>query len=588
MKNPVFKSKIIVQRIHVNSEFRLLRGEKVDETKVKPVACQRRRWYHHGKRKNVEQNAKRIVMHHTLNKKIIIGVIVIIAPILGLIFIWIGANLLKQAKDQTLEKARAVSDNIILTRQWITDCNGGVFVPVDSSGARKIDHKTEWQIKTPSGALQMFTPSMVTKKLSQYSTKKESYSMKLSSLDPISIDNKADEFETQALNHFKHKGVSEFYRFTDFHCDFMVPLYNTKGCVKCHKRDKKIASSIIGGLRVTVPYHQTKKILKQNAFIFGGAGIFIIFVVIGFLIFMINKVVLMPLKELEKKGSQISSGNFDARVEIQTNDELEVLGHNFNMIASSLGKNHEQLEKKVAMATKDLAKANQELLKLDQLKSDFLANMSHELRSPLTAARGGVTYLERTIQNPDAFQYLTIVEKNLARLTWLINNLFDFTKLEAGKIEWEFNKENITTLVEEVIEIMRPTAMGKNIRVEFINPGDFYVLIDLERMEQVLINILDNAIKFSPDNAMIRIGLEKAGDSVEIFIKDQGPGIDEKLHNTVFEKFYRGKNSKQKTGSGMGLAISKAIVQAHEGQIYIKSQSGNGACFYIALPEHKG
>jgi nitrate/nitrite-specific signal transduction histidine kinase len=146
----------------------------------------------------------------------------------------------------------------------------------------------------------------------------------------------------------------------------MVPLYNTKGCVKCPKRDKTIASSIIGGLRVTVPYHQTKKILKQNAFMFGGAGIFIIFVIIGFLIFMINKVVLMPLKELEEKGSQISSGNFDARVEIQTNDELEVLGHNFNMMASSLGRSHEQLEKKVSMATMGLEKANRELLKLDK------------------------------------------------------------------------------------------------------------------------------------------------------------------------------------------------------------------------------
>ncbi len=523
-------------------------------------------------------------MYHSLNKKIIIGVILIIAPILGLIFFWIEADLLKQAKSQTLEKARVVADYVVLTRQWIVDCNGGIFVPVDSHGAKDIDYKIKCQIKTASGALQMFTPSMVTKKLSQYSTQNESYSMKLSSLDPISIDNKADDFETQALKHFKNKGVSEFYRFTDFHCDFMVPLYNNKGCVKCHKRDKKIASSIIGGLRVTVPYHQTKKILKQNAFIFGGAGIFIIFVIIGFLMFMINKVVLVPLKELEKKGSQISSGNFDARVEIQTNDELEVLGHNFNMMASSLGRSHEQLEKKVSMATMDLEKANRELLKLDKLKSDFLANMSHELRSPLTAARGGVTYLERTIQNPDAFKYLNIVEKNLTRLTGLINNLFDFTKLEAGKIEWEFNRENITTLVEEVIEIMSPVAMEKNISVDFVNPGNIYALIDLERMEQVFVNILDNAIKFSPDKSIIQIGLEKTEGRVEIFIKDQGPGIDEELFENIFEKFYTGQKDQHNKGSGMGLAISKVIVNAHEGEIRVKSRQGSGVSFYILLP----
>ena len=531
----------------------------------------------------------RNTIKHSLNKKFIIGVIVIIAPILGLIFTWIGANLVKQAKAQTLEKARIVADTIILTRQWVTDCDGGIFVPVQSLGAGNIDDIIQCRFNTPMGTLQMFTPAMVTKKLSQYSMEKESYSVKLSSLYPISIDNMADDFEEQALRRFKHEKIKEVYRFTDFSCDFMVPLYRTRGCIKCHTSEnqgpeKITMSSIIGGLRVTVPYLETRKILKQNALMFGGAGICITVLIIGFLMFMINKVVLNPLKELGDKSRQISSGNPDARVAIKTNDELELLGHNFNMMASGLAKNHEQLEKKVSMATKDLAKANKELLKLDKLKSDFLANISHELRSPLTAARGSITYLERTIQNPDAFQYLTIVEKNLTRLTRLINNLFDFTKLEAGKIEWEFNRENITILIEEVIEIMSPIAMEKDIRVDFVNPGSVYALIDLERMEQVLVNILDNAIKFSENSRTINIGLEKTGDRVEIFIKDQGPGIDENLFENIFEKFYTVENHKQHKGSGMGLAISKAIIHAHEGDINIKSTLGQGSCFYIILP----
>ncbi len=528
-------------------------------------------------------------MKHSLNKKFIIGVIVIIAPILGLIFTWMAANLVKQAKAQTLEKARVVADTIILTRQWVTDCDGGIFVPVQSLGAKNVDDIIPCRFNTPMGALQMFTPAMVTKKLSQYSMEKKSYSVKLSSLYPISSDNMADDFEEQALTRFKQEMIKEVYRFTDFSCDFMVPLYRTRGCIKCHTSEnqgpEKIAiSSIIGGLRVTVPYLETRKILKQNALMFGGAGICITVLIIGFLMFMINKVVLNPLKELEDKARQVASGNPDARVAIKTNDELELLGHNFNMMASGLAKNHEQLEKKVFMATKDLAKANQELLKLDKLKSDFLANISHELRSPLTAARGSITYLERTIQNPDAFQYLTIVEKNLTRLTRLINNLFDFTKLEAGKIEWEFNRENITILIKEVIEIMSPIAMEKNIRVDFINPGNIYVLIDLERMEQVLVNILDNAIKFSKNNSTINIGLEKTDDRVEIFIKDHGPGIDENLFENIFEKFYIVDNNKQHKGSGMGLAISKVIVHAHEGEIKIKSNLGVGSSFYIILP----
>jgi signal transduction histidine kinase len=523
-------------------------------------------------------------MKHSLYKKLIIGVIIIITPILGLIFILIGTNNLKQAKAQTLEKARVVADTIILTRQWVTDCNGGVFVPTDSPGASKIDYKIQCQIDTPYGLLQMFTPSMVTKKLSQYSMETKSYSIKLSSLDPINIENKADDFENEALTRFRHEKISEVYRFTDFSCELMVPLYKTKGCVKCHTRKEMKISSIIGGLRITVPYEETRKILKQNALIFTGACICITVLIIWFLLFMINKVVLKPFKELEGMGREISAGNLDARVDLNTDDEFELLGHNFNAMALSLAHNHEQLEEKVSIATSDLAKANKELLKLDKLKSDFLANMSHELRSPLTAARGSITYLERTIQNPDAFQYLTIVEKNLKRLTWLINNLFDFTKLEAGKIEWEFNRENITVLVEEVIEIMSPVAMKKNISVEFVHPGNIHILIDLERMEQVLVNILDNAIKFSYSNSIIEIGLEKKSNHVEIYIRDQGPGIENNLFERIFEKFYTGKNDQPNKGSGMGLAISKAIVTAHQGKINVKSKLKQGSCFYVRLP----
>lgn len=527
--------------------------------------------------------------YYSLNKKIIIGVIVIIAPILGLIFFWIEANLLKQAKVQTLEKARVIADYVILTRQWITDCNGGVFVPAKSDGAQNIrfeemEYVLNCQVKTPTGILQMFTPSMVTKKLSEYSSANKSYSMKLSSLNPINPENMADPFERRALIHFEKNSANEFYNFSNQHCDFMVPLHSTRGCLKCHEDFDVINAGVVGGLRVTVPYDETRKILRQNAMILGGSSFGIIAIIIAFLIFMINKVVLSPLKVLEETGRQISSGNLSARVSINTRDELEFLGHNFNTMASTLEKNHEQQEKKITLATQDLAKANKELLKLDKLKSDFLANMSHELRSPLTAARGGVNYLERTIQNPHAFQYLSIVEKNLARLTWMINNLFDYTKLEAGKIEWEFQKENITTLVEEVIEIMSPVAMKKKITVDLTYPGDIYSCIDLERMEQVFVNILDNAIKFSDEGTAISICLEKKTDHVRVSIKDQGPGIKDNLFDNIFEKFYTGESSQPNKGSGMGLAISKAIVSAHHGEITLKSELGKGACFEVILP----
>lgn len=525
-------------------------------------------------------------MIRSLNRKIILGVVIIIVPILGLIFILVEINLINQAKTNTIEKARVVANNIILIRQWITDCKGGVFLRTDSNGALDMQCKIKYRLNTPIGTLQMFTPSMVTQKLSQYSIKEKLYSFRLSSLDPINSINQADDFEKNALQQFEKENNTEIYQFTDSSLDFMVPLYKSEGCAKCHTNKNSGPSKIIGGLRVTIPYTQTRKFLNRNALMLGGASICITFITIGVLLFLINIIVLKPLKELEIKSREISQGNLDARVTINTNDELERLGNNFNTMASNLSQGRDRLKEKISNATRELARANKDLLKLDTLKTDFLTNMSHELRTPLTAAKGSITYLERTLQEPDALKYVGIVEKNLSRLTWLVNNLFDFTKLEAEKIDWEFNKENISQLVEEAIEIISPIATKKNVSIEFHNPGDIYAVIDLERIEQVLINILDNAIKFSMRNTIVEVNLKKDNKHITISIKNYGQGIDPQHLNNIFKKFYTGgkKSEQNKEGTGLGLAISKAIVNAHKGKIKVKSIPGNSTCFYVILP----
>ncbi len=525
-------------------------------------------------------------MIHSLNRKFIFGVIIIIVPILGLIFIFIEINLIKQAKTHTIEKARVIADNIILLRQWVTDCKGGVFIPLDSIGACNMPNKLKYRLNTENGVLQMFTPSMVTKKLSQYSMEEKLYSFHLSSLNPVNLENQADDFEKQALKYFKRENATEVYRFNDASLDFMVPLYKEKGCIKCHISEHAMSSNIMGGLRVSVPFKQTRKTLKRNALMLASAGVCITLVTIGVLLFLINKIVLKPLKELEKKSAEISLGNLDTRVTINTNDELEHLGHNFNTMASNLAQGRDRLEERVSKATQELAKANKDLLELDTLKSDFLTNMSHELRTPLTAAKGGITYLERTLKDKDNLKSISIVEKNLSRLTWLITDLFDFTKLEAGKIEWEFEKENISQLVEEVIEIISPIAIKKNVSIEFSNPGNISAIIDFERMEQVLVNILDNAIKFSENNSKIEVDIKETNKNIEISIKDYGCGIDEMHLENIFEKFYTSKNrlKHNKKGTGLGLAISKAIIVAHMGEIKAESKLNGPTVFYVILP----
>ncbi|MCP3873314.1 MAG: DUF3365 domain-containing protein [Desulfobacteraceae bacterium] len=526
-------------------------------------------------------------MNYPLKQKFVLGVIIIIVPILGLLFTWIGFRISNQGKQETLEKARVIADQIVLTRQWITDCMGGVFVNIESEGSKGVPFVIKEQISSPSDTYQFFTPSMVTQKLSQYSFEKKSYQFRLSSLTPINIANSPNSFEKTALKSFQTNKTKEYFQFKDQSFNYMVPLYTKKGCIKCHTREKKQKTSIIGGLRVTIPYGNIKHSLEDNIWLLAGAGICITFVTIIVLVFLIHRLVLKPINELEEKSRQLSTGKLNTRVSLHTNDELEKLGKSFNLMAENLMHNRENLEEKVTRATKDLAQANHELLKLDKLKSDFLTNMSHELRTPLTAVKGSINYLERTLNDPENLEYIHIIEKNISRLTRLISNLFDFTKLEAGKIDWEFEREDISQLVREVIDIMSPLAHEKNLTVLQNLPEHLYAVIDLERMEQVLVNLLDNAIKFSETNATIKIQVEAKSSNIQISIKDQGPGIAKENLETIFKKFYTATtdSTMKNQGAGMGLAISKAIVTAHDGSINVQSSKGSPSTFFIKLPK---
>jgi len=282
---------------------------------------------------------------------------------------------------------------------------------------------------------------------------------------------------------------------------------------------------------------------------------------------------------------EISKGNLDARVTIETGDELEKLGQRFNTMAHNLARGRDQMEEKVSQATKELSDANRELQTLDKLKSDFLANMSHELRTPLTVIRGGIDYLNRTIKKEDNRNYLEIIDKNLARLIHLVSDLFDFTKIEARKIEWAFDQVNLSVLIKEVIEIISPLSIDKNISINFENPGDVLVELDLERIEQVLVNLIENAIKFSDPGTAIQVGVKEDPAYVTVSVKDRGMGISEENIKTIFDKFSTVPSAgiSKPEGTGLGLAICKAIVEGHGGKIWAESVNGESSTFFFTL-----
>jgi len=524
----------------------------------------------------------------SLQWKFFLCIVLIIFPTLGIIFIWAGIQNKNQSDQQVVNQARILARQIVLTRQWVTDC-GGVFIDVQSRGAKDIACFIDDKLHTKHGEFQRFTPAMVTRKLSQYSTRQNLYRFRLASLNPLNPANEPDGFEREAIHLFQTQKVNETFRFADNsgsrYFQYMVPLYLEKQCLECHHRKGDSVNAVRGGLSVFLNVDEMISNARKNHLKLAIAGTGLIFMTIFTLFVLMRRFVIKPLKSLEDMTDEISRGNLDARVNINTGDEFDKLGHRFNTMAQSLSVGRDHLQERIALATKELSDANRELQTLDKLKSDFLANMSHELRTPLTVVRGGIDYLNRTIKKEDNRNYLEIIDKNLARLIHLVSDLFDYTKIEAQKSEWSFDQANLSVLIEEVVDIISPLSIGKDIAVRYDNPGDILVEMDLERIEQVLVNLIENAIKFSDRETEINIEIKEDHTHATVSVRDQGVGISEENLKTIFQKFSTVPSAgiNKPEGTGLGLAICKAIIEAHDGKIWAESVKGQSSTFYFSL-----
>jgi signal transduction histidine kinase len=528
----------------------------------------------------------------SLQWKFLLSIALIILPTLGVSFVWVGIQQEKQALDQVMNQARVLVRQIILTRQWVSD-SGGVMVLRGSEGAGSAHpYVYDDRMETSRGSYQRFTPSMVTKKLSEYSFRQDLYRFRLSGSNPLNPENMPDEFEERALSKFGEEGIAEVSRIGTesgkLYLQYMVPLLVDKACLDCHRGPGFFKGAVGGGLSVFLPIDGMKAALAEGHVKLAASGLGLICLTIFTLFILLRRVVLRPLNDLKEMTGRMSEGDLEARVSISTGDEFEQLGGAFNTMARKLSEGRDVLEEKIEQATRELADANRELQSLDKLKSDFIANMSHELRSPLTVLRGGIDYLRRTATGPENRDYLEIIDKNVSRLIHLVSDLFDFTKIEANKVEWLFQKENVSGLVREVIEFTGPIATDKYISINYEYPGDVFAEIDLERIEQVLVNLIENSIKFSGPGTEVRIEVKEEADHVLVAVRDQGIGISAENLDVIFEKFRILPSSgpgKRNSGTGLGLAICKGIIESHGGRIWAESAAGQGSTFFFRLPK---
>ncbi len=317
----------------------------------------------------------------------------------------------------------------------------------------------------------------------------------------------------------------------------------------------------------------------------------IILLAVAFLIaliapWLLARTIKRPIEKLQQGTKAIGQGNFDHTIPITSQDEFGRLADSFNEMA-------------------------RRLKELDRLKSDFIAVASHELKTPLAAMMEASKLLSEPAigpLNPKQEKLVGVLNKSMRRFKSLIEELLDLSKLQAGLIQVEKERHLIGNIIQEAVDTVRPGAEAKSmqISVQFQNPGteEDKIVVDRKRFLRVLINLLDNAVKFSEPGGSVVLSIQKREEKarkrrsrsnktlLQLTVVDQGPGIPSNEQEQVFEKFYQVHDMQKQSGSGLGLAIAREIITAHGGKIWIESPppdkiaitKGKGTAIFIELP----
>ncbi|MBI4847837.1 MAG: DUF3365 domain-containing protein [Nitrospirae bacterium] len=530
----------------------------------------------------------------SLSLKFVIGTAVVLTMAMSLSTYLILEKDRKLVIEQLDMQAKTLFAQIVLTRRWIAD-HGGIFVE-KMPWKKPNPYLSEPEMEDISGKKYIKeSPAMVTKELSEYAKKSGAYWFNITSLKLINPKNAPDEFEKAALLSFEANkikesstvekiGPSHFYR-------YIAPLYVEQPCLKCHWHQGYKVGDVRGAISVSIPMDYALSMIdseKRTIILTSVATIATLMLV---LFIMMKELVLRPVNQLKMSMRDFSKGRETGIPVTRTGDELEDLTRAFVTMSNSLREYHTGLENKVQSATKGLADANARLTELNERKSDFIAKVSHELRTPLTSIKGAMDYitarfsmLPKTAKSADDLQeFFDVIKNNADRLIRMVNDTLDIERIESGIFDLEFREVDLPSLIKEVITGFHTTASEKNITFRITATAGIFIYADEDRTRQVLINLLSNAINYSPDGAEILVSVAGTEDKVTVSIKDEGPGIPAEVREKIFDKFY---TIGRKQGTGLGLAICKGIIEAHHGEInVISGEAVKGSTFYFTLPK---
>jgi signal transduction histidine kinase len=310
---------------------------------------------------------------------------------------------------------------------------------------------------------------------------------------------------------------------------------------------------------------------QRRAYFLNLIFITLIFVIVSFGAYISFRAVSVPVNKLFQATKKLEKGNFKTRVDIKTKDEFEKLGSSFNKTVASLGK------------------INEERQQINKAKTELLSIASHELRSPMTPIKGQLQMLMTGYSgklNNKQKEAMGIIVKNINQIDDVIVDFLEVSRIEAGRFEFNLAKVNLTKSITEQVEKMKLFMPEKKVTLAAKIGPLTTITTDLVKVMKVLKNILSNSIKFSKTNGKVEVVVRKKGKTLLFIITDYGIGIKPEHQKKIFKPFFQGEKTMYRKygGTGLGLPVSKGIINSLGGKIWFKSKLGEGTTFYFTIP----
>jgi len=327
----------------------------------------------------------------------------------------------------------------------------------------------------------------------------------------------------------------------------------------------------LGIIRFALPLSRVQPEIRiiYRVVLFGTIAAVIIALIVAY---FISRSITLPIRQIKETAQQIARGDFSKQVRIKSKGELRELAESLNTMADELQQKMENLKR------------------LDRVRTDFVANVSHELKTPLTLIKG---YIE-TLQNEEiddrekSGKFISIIKKHSDRLGYTIDDLLSLSELELSKDCVDRTEFDLKEMLDEISLGFGRALAEKNQSLTVNTQGDdFSIRADRNKIEQVFVNLIDNAVKYTKESGLIEILLCDQGRTIDVIVQDNGIGIPKEHRDRVFERFYRvdKARSRELGGTGLGLSIVKHIVLAHKGNIVIESEPNRGTKVSVKFPK---